>query len=95
MPENTRPASFYAKLPESVPEWWRENDIALWIRGNVFRVMQEYTIVRVSGINGDKECHVTIEGIPDQKRHRIKDLLQFTEIHQKNSPDQKTDEFFI
>lgn len=95
MPEHSRPASLYVKLPHSVQEWWDDSAIALWVYENVYRVMQERTNIQIE--RRDKESHsfrLTIQGIPDEKRARIRDVLKLTGMKQLNDPNQDTAELF-
>ena len=96
MSENTEPASFYAKLPSTTPEWWDESTIALWVYENVYRVMQERTEVRITARDKNAHtCKVIIQGIPNEKRRRIRDVLTFTGMEQLNDPNGDTGEMFV
>ena len=97
MPEenNSRPASLYVRPPSAVQEWWDESAIALWVCENVYRVMQERTEVRIERRNTEQSsCRVTIKGIPDDKRNRIRDVLKFTGMKQLSDPNGDTAELF-
>jgi hypothetical protein len=92
MPENPKPAEFYARLPSTIPEC----AIALWVYENVYRVMQERADVRIGGRNAKEHaCRVTIRGIPTEKRSRIRDVLKFTGMKQLSDPNGDTGEMFV
>lgn len=81
-----------------VREWWHENDIAMWVKVAIYRVMQVDAEVEILSLikkpRGMLTCTLQVGGIPDDKRARFGDVLHFCSMEQCVSPHADTEEMY-